>query len=127
MNFLLDTGVEDSILFSLDETDEVHFSQVEKIKIRGLGSNDSFEGYKSNNNKMSTNKFTDLNHVIYLVLDQNINISAQVGFPVNGIIGYHFFENNLVEINYIKKRITIYNNTNSKLNRIKKNFNRIIS
>ena len=104
MSFLLDTGVEDSILFSLDETDEVKFSQVEKIKIRGLGSNDSFEGYKSNHNKLSINKYTDLNHVIYLVLDQNINISAQVGFPVNGIIGYHFFENNLVKINYTNKK-----------------------
>ena len=122
MSFLLDTGVEDSILFSLDETDEVRFSQVEKIKIKGLGSNNSFEGFKSNHNKLSINNYTDLNHAIYLVLDQNINISAQVGFPVNGIIGYHFFENNLVKINYTNKKITVYNTASKALKSIKKDF-----
>ena len=122
MNFLLDTGVEDTILFSLDETDEVSFSKVEKIKIRGLGSDDSFDGYKSIHNKVVINNYTDLNHDIYLVLDQNINISAQAGFPVNGIIGYHFFKNNVVKINYASKRIIVYKNEAKELKKINKNY-----
>ena len=122
LNFLLDTGVEETILFSIDETDEISFSQIEKVRIRGFGSNDAFDAYKSVNNKLSIKKFTDLNHTIYLVLDQNINISSQVGIPVNGIIGRHFFKNNLVKINYQSKKITIYNKGNKELEKIAKTY-----
>jgi hypothetical protein len=45
-----------------------------------------------------------------VVLDQDFNLSSHVGIPVNGIIGYNFLKNNLVEINYGKKKITIYKN-----------------
>lgn len=122
LNFLLDTGVEETILFSIDETDEISFSQIEKVRIRGFGSNDAFEGYKSINNKLSIKKYTDLNHTIYLVLDQNINISSQVGIPVNGIIGHHFFKNNLIKINYLSKKITIYNKDKNELEKIEKTY-----
>ncbi|WP_395063788.1 PDZ domain-containing protein [Flavobacterium sp.] len=111
LNFLLDSGVQESILFSINDTEEINFSQVEKVKIRGFGSNESFDGFKSFNNKLSIKNYTDFNHIIYLVLDQNINISFQIGIPVNGIIGYHFFKNNKIKINYETHKITIYKNS----------------
>lgn len=125
LNFLLDTGVEDSILFSVDDTDGVSFSNVEKIKIRGFGNKESFDAYKSIKNKLAIKNYTDLNHTIYLVLDQNINISSKVGIPVNGIIGYQFFKNNLVKINYDAKRITIYKNYQKTVTKIKKSYTKI--
>lgn len=125
MNFLLDTGVENTILFSLDDTDEVSFSQLEKIKIRGLGSNDSFDGFKSVHNHVVINDYTDTNHDIYLVLDQNITISAQVGFPVNGILGYEFFKNHVVKINYTTNTITIYRDDVTKGKRMQKKYEKI--
>jgi hypothetical protein len=42
-----------------------------------------------------------INH-LYIIVDQNFNISSHVGIPVNGIIGSSVF-NNLFEINYEKK------------------------
>ena len=125
LNFLLDTGVEDSILFSVDDSEGISFSNVEKIKIRGFGSKDSFDAYKSTKNTLSINHYTDLNHIIYLVLDQNINISSKVGIPVNGIIGYQFFKNNLVKINYDSKRITIYKDRKKPLKKIEKSYCKI--
>jgi hypothetical protein len=125
LNFLLDTGVEDSILFSLDETDEVSFAKVEKIRIKGFGSKEAFDAYKSSNNKLAVKNYVDFNHTLYLVLDQDINISAQVGIPVNGIIGYHFFENNVVKINYSAKRITVYKNETKELQKIAKSYEKI--
>ncbi len=125
LNFLLDTGIDDSILFSVDDSDGVSFSHIEKIKIRGFGSNESFDAYKSTNNKLSIKNYTDLNHTIYLVLDQNINISSRIGIPVNGIIGYQFFKCNLVKINYETKRITIYKNQKKELKKIEKSYTKI--
>ena len=118
LNFLLDTGVEDSVLFSVDDTEGVSFSNIEKIRIKGFGSNEAFDAYKSAKNTLSIKNYTDHDHTLYLVLDQNINISSQIGVPVNGIIGYQFFKNYLVKIDYTAKRITLYND---KPNSLKKN------
>jgi len=125
LNFLLDTGVEESILFSVDETDEVSFSDVEKVKIKGFGSSESFEAYKSINNTFSIKNYTDVHHTIYLVLDQDITITFQIGIPVNGIIGAYFFKNNVVKINYETKTITIYKNKSKALKKIEKDYEKI--
>jgi PDZ domain len=122
LNFMVDTGVEETILFSLDDTDGVSFSKIEKVRIKGFGSNDAFDAFKSINNKLEIKNYTDINHSIYLVLDQNINISSQVGIPVNGIIGSKLFQNNCVKIDYISKRIIIYNNNEKQLISAIKNY-----
>ena len=115
LTFLLDTGVEETILFSLDEKEELQLFHLENIKLKGLGSNDAVDAYKSSKNKLEVKGFTDNDHEIYLVLDQEFNFSSQVGIPVNGIIGYHFFKNHLVEIDYHKKRVIVYNDNNVKI------------
>lgn len=109
LNFLLDSGVEETILLSLEDKSEVRFNQVEKIKLRGLGNADAIEGLKSSNNILAFDGFKDQHHDLYIVLDQDFNFSSHVGIPVNGIIGYHFFKNHLVQINYSKRKITVYN------------------
>lgn len=109
--FLLDSGVEETILFSMEEKKEVSFFNVEKITLRGLGSDASIEGLKSKNNTLEINGLVSYNHLLYIVLDQSFNLSSHIGIPVNGIIGYNFLKSNLVEINYEKKRITVYKDT----------------
>lgn len=125
LNFLLDTGVEETILFSLEENEEIVFSNVEKVMFRGIGTNEPFEGLKSSENKLSINGYNDSNHTIYIVLDQNINISSQVGIPVNGIIGYHFFKNHSIDINYNRRRIVIYNDVTAITKKLSKKYQKI--
>lgn len=123
LTFLLDTGVEETVLFSLDDKEQVQFFHLEKIMLKGLGSNEAVEAYKSSKNKFEINGFTDNNHEIYLVLDQEFNFSSQVGIPVNGIIGYHFFKNHLIEIDYERKKLIVYNQNNKKvLNKLAKKY-----
>ena len=55
MRFLLDTGVAETILFSLDDKSEVTLLNVEKIKMRGLGDQDAVEGLKSSGNTLKIN------------------------------------------------------------------------
>ncbi|NHM08262.1 PDZ domain-containing protein [Flavobacterium sp. CYK-4] len=108
LNFLLDSGVEETILLSLEDKAEVRFNNVQKIKLKGLGDNEAIEGLRSSKNILSFDGLTDRNHEVYIVLDQDFNFSSHVGIPVNGIIGYHFFKNHMVEINYSKKKIIVY-------------------
>ncbi|QBN20087.1 aspartyl protease family protein [Flavobacterium nackdongense] len=122
LNFLLDTGVEETILFSMEDKKEVNFYNVEKISLRGLGSETSIEGLKSTNNTLEIKGLKSSNHLLYIVLDQSFNLSSHVGIPVNGIIGYNFFRNNLVEVNYTKKRIVVYDDTDKNREKIGKKF-----
>ncbi len=122
LNFLLDTGVGETLLFSLDETEQVKFENIEKIKFTGLGNKEPFDGFKSSKNLVSCKDFVDTNHTIYIVLDQDINISSQVGFPINGIIGYHFFKNHPIEIKYKKNKIIVYNSSNAISQKVKDNY-----
>jgi hypothetical protein len=117
LTFLLDTGVEQTILFSLDDKQQVSLFHLEKINLKGLGSNDAVEAYKSSENKMEVDGYVDDEHEIYLILDQEFNFSSQVGIPVNGIIGYHFFKSHSIEIDYERKKIIVYSADNKKLSK----------
>ncbi len=110
LTFLLDSGVSETVLFSL-ENKEVNFNDIEKIKFTGLGEDIDIEGLKSVNNLVSVgNNFIDNQHTIYIILDGGINFSSHIGIPVNGIIGYHFFKNHPIQIDYTHKKITVYQN-----------------
>ncbi|SFI07628.1 aspartyl protease family protein [Halpernia frigidisoli] len=120
LTFLLDSGVQESILFSLENKD-VTFKNTEKIKFSGLGGNVDLSGLKSINNDFKIGKnFEDRSHTIFIILNEEFNFSSHVGIPVNGIIGYNFFKNDPVEIDYIKKKITIYSNNKAFQKRAKK-------
>lgn len=120
LNFLLDSGVDETILFSMEDKKEVSFKNVQKIKLRGLGSEDEIEGLKSTNNVLETHGLKSINHLVYIILDQGFNLSSHIGIPVNGIIGYKFFKNNIVEINYQKKRVFVHQNNEI----VRKNFDK---
>lgn len=122
LNFLLDSGVEETLLFSMDDKKEVSFFNVEKITLRGLGSEASIEGLKSKNNILEIPGLKSTDHLLYVILDQSFNLSSHIGIPVNGIIGYHFLKNNLVEINYEKQRITIYKDTDKTRKKLEKKY-----
>ncbi|HKO77809.1 MAG TPA: PDZ domain-containing protein [Flavobacterium sp.] len=125
LNFLLDTGVEETILFSLEDNPDVNFYNTEKITLRGLGSEEAIEGLKTTNNILELNGLTSHHQLIYVILDQSFNLSSQIGIPVNGIIGYQFFKDNLVRVDYASKKITIYKNEEEQRRKIEKKFSEI--
>lgn len=108
LTFLLDTGVAENTIFSL-ENKELRLSTMEKVKFSGLGGNASIEGFKSDRNIGKIGEhFVNYSLSLHIILDEEFNISPHVGIPVNGIIGYHFFKNHPVIIDYTAKKITIF-------------------
>ena len=108
LNFLLDSGVNETIMFGLNEN-EVEFKNTEKIKFSGLGENIDIEGLKTINNQLQIHpKFFDNSHTLYIILNQEINFSDHIGVEVNGVIGYHFFANYPIKIDFKTKKITVF-------------------
>lgn len=120
LTFMLDTGVAETILFSLDNK-EVKFENVEKIKFSGLGGNVSIDGFKTDRNIAKIgDKIINSSMLLYIVIDEEFNISSHIGIPVNGVIGYHFFKNHPVSIDYTAKKITVYQDTEVLQKKIRK-------
>jgi hypothetical protein len=125
LTFLLDTGVEETVLFSLEDEKEISFKNTEKVLLRGLGSDEPIQGLKSGNNVLEVRGLVSKNHLVYIILDQDYNISSHIGIPVNGIIGYTFFKSNLIEINYDKKKIYVYEDNSRNRKKIEKKFDKV--
>lgn len=113
-------GVEETILFSLDNKEEIELFEVQKVKLKGLGEMKPTEGLKASKNVLMLPGLECKNHDILVILDQEFNFSSSLGIPVNGIIGYHFFRNNMIEIDYSKQKIYVYNRQKFKKDKLKK-------
>jgi len=108
LSFILDSGVGHTLLFSTDDQ-SVNFNQVRKMRFNGLGGSNDVESLASANNHLSIGDYyTDTSHTIYIVLNEDFNFSAHLGVSVNGIIGYDFFKNYPVEIDYVARKIYVY-------------------
>lgn len=108
LSFILDTGSRNTILFSLSDIDTLEVKQVTPIKIRGLGNEGSIDALKSRANTLKIGKTIGVDQIIYIVFDENVNISPKMGIPIHGIIGYEFFKNFVIETNYITKKLRFY-------------------
>jgi len=120
LTFLLDTGVSEAILFSL-ENKELKLSNVEKVKFSGLGGSVSIDGLKSERNMGKIgDEIVNTSMSLYIIIDEEFNISPHVGIPVNGVIGYHFFKDHPIYIDYTSKKITVYENADLLKKKIKR-------
>ncbi|MGI9582344.1 PDZ domain-containing protein [Chryseobacterium sp. RRHN12] len=120
LTFLLDTGVSEAILFSL-ENKELKLSNVEKVKFSGLGGSVSIDGLKSERNMGKIgDKIVNTSMSLYIIIDEEFNISPHVGIPVNGVIGYHFFKDHPIYIDYASRKITVYESADLLKKKIKR-------
>ena len=109
LSFVLDTGVNKPILFNLRENDSLEVKNIEKIQLRGLGSGASAPAFHSKGNLFKIGDMVSEQQELFVVLDEKINFSPRLGFPVHGLIGFDLLRDFIVEINYQSKKLTFYN------------------
>lgn len=109
MSFLLDSGVNKPIMFSLNPGDSLSIEQTERLHLRGLGSGEAIEAVKARSDSFRINSIEKRDLELYIILDKEINMSTRLGVPIHGIIGYDVFKDFIVEINYNSERIKFYN------------------
>jgi len=120
LSFLLDTGVSKPILFNLTDKDSIQIKNITPITIKGLGGNKPIDALRSIGNTFELKGLYNPSQELYVVLDEEINFSARIGFNIHGIIGYDLFKNFIVEVNYSKKRLKFYNPEKYKYRKCKK-------
>ncbi len=108
LNFLVDTGVANSIMFNLSVEDSLKLRNTEKVRLRGLGEGGYIDAIRSSNNYFKIGKVVNGNHMIYLIPGKEFELSSHMGININGIIGGDLFRDFVVDINYSTKRIKFY-------------------
>ncbi len=109
LNFILDSGVGATLLFNLYPKDSVMLHNKEKVRLQGLGSEESVEAVLSKGNLFTFGNIRGYNQSLYLILDDSFDLSSKLGITIHGIIGYEILKDFVVDINYGTKRINFYN------------------
>tara|TARA_B110000090_G_scaffold23784_1_gene23497 strand:+ start:385 stop:1710 length:1326 start_codon:yes stop_codon:yes gene_type:complete len=109
LSFILDTGVDQTILFSLSEKDSLGLKNVKKISLQGLGKGKALDAMISQNNKLKVGDLISKNETVYVLLKDQFELSGKMGTTIHGIIGYSFLKDVIAKINYKTKKITLYN------------------
>jgi hypothetical protein len=108
LSFLLDTGVNSTILFGISEADSLRVNNAKLIKVIGLGEGEGVVALKSENNELRIGEAIDWNHSINVIFEESLNFSTRMGIPIHGILGNDFFKNFVVKTDYTAKKLTFY-------------------
>ncbi|NNC71021.1 MAG: PDZ domain-containing protein [Flavobacteriaceae bacterium] len=109
LNFLLDTGVRNTIMFNLSVEDSVKLKNTRTVRIRGLGEGSYINAVQSKGNLFEIGKVINSQHMIFLIPGKEFDLSARMGVDINGIIGGDLFSDFVIDINYSTKRVKFYN------------------
>ena len=110
LSFLLDTGVSKPIIFNFfNLKEELSINKTELIHIQGLGNDEPIEALRSSNNIVVVGEAVSLTQDLFAIIDSSINFMPSLGIPIHGIIGYDIFKDFVVEINYSRRFIKLYN------------------
>lgn len=109
LSFILDTGVNKTILFSLLASDSLGINNVERAALRGLGNGRPVEALLSKNNTFRIKNMSSNDQTLYVILEDKFDLSSKMGVTIHGIIGYNLFRHVIVKIDYNKRKLVFYN------------------
>jgi len=127
LSFILDTGVNKTILFNLSSKDSISLISAQKVSLQGLGDGKPVSAIISENNRVNIKGLLSLDETIYVVLKDFYDLSGKMGKTIHGIIGYSVFKNFVVKINYRTNRIIFYRQNNFKYRKCRKCFSTKLS
>lgn len=112
LKFIIDTGVSNTIFLYPELL--IMFAQKAKknIKIRGLGSGDEIDAVLMHNISLSIAEVRAQNLDVIVLNNELLGLDRFLGEKIYGILGYDFFKNYRVHIDYANKMLTIENADN---------------
>lgn len=106
-NFILDTGVGLMIITEPNLVDSIHLSSKRLIKIPGLGEGEDDEAYISSILKVDISGLESYDISAAILKKDHFNLSNYAGMPIDGLLGYEFFADMAVKINFADSIITV--------------------
>ncbi|MFC5271857.1 aspartyl protease family protein [Adhaeribacter terreus] len=107
-NFLLDTGVNTSIITDAGLQDSVRFSRGPALRIAGVGEGSDLHAFYTPDLKVELPGIVSENLTFAVLSEDILNLGSYVGIPVAGILGYDFFNSFVVEANFSTLKLKLF-------------------
>jgi hypothetical protein len=107
-NFILDTGVGLMIITDPKLVDSISLQNKRTIKLPGLGEGEAYEAYVTPPVKISIRGLTSYDVAAAILKTDHFGLSNFAGFPIHGLLGYEFFNNLAVKLNFTDSTLTVY-------------------
>ena len=110
LTFLLDSGVGKTLLFNNENVSQLHFENKNRYNLSGLGQGEALQAYLTQGNTIQLGQLLGVNQDILLVDKIDFSFSRRMGRQIEGVLGSEFFKTYPIKIDYINRKISIYNN-----------------
>lgn len=107
-NFVMDTGVGLMIITDPSLVDTLKVNKNHVLKLRGFGENDAFDAYASPVLNIDIPGLTSFGINAAVMKTDQFGLSNYAGMPIHGLLGYEFFNNLAVKIDFGDSTMTVY-------------------
>ncbi|QEC77479.1 aspartyl protease family protein [Mucilaginibacter ginsenosidivorax] len=106
-NFILDTGVGLMIITDPKLADSISIPNKRTLKIPGLGEGADAEAYVTSALKIDIPGLVSYDVAAAILKKDLFSLSGYAGMPIHGLIGYEFFNNLAVKIDFQDSTVTV--------------------
>ena len=106
-SFILDSGVNRTILFNNDLISALQLKNKTSINLRGFSNSESIKAFKVEASLLEIDRLRSFNHEILLLEEVNLSFSQRMGTQIDGILGASLFKNYKITVNYNTERLRI--------------------
>jgi hypothetical protein len=106
-NFILDTGVGLMLITDPKLVDSINVASKRTIKISGLGEGDDYEAYITSELKVEIPGLNSYDIGAAILKKDHFGLSNFAGMPIHGLLGYEFFSNLAVKIDFSDSTLTV--------------------
>jgi len=106
-NFIIDTGVGLMLITDPKLVDSINVLNKRTIKIVGLGEGDDYEAYVTEPLKVQIPGLLSYDVGAAILKTDHFGLSNYAGIPIHGLLGYEFFVNLAVKIDFGDSTLTV--------------------
>jgi hypothetical protein len=106
-NFILDSGVGLMLITEPKLVDSLNIVNKRTIKISGVGKGDDYEAYVTSPLKVEIPGLDSYDVAAAILKTDHFGLSNFTGIPIHGLLGYEFFANLAVRINFKDSVLTV--------------------
>ena len=107
-NFIMDTGVGLMIITDPKLIDSVNISGKRILKLSGCGEGEAYDAYVTSTLKIDIPGLTSYNVAAAILSTDHFGLSNYAGMSIQGLLGYEFFSNLAVKIDFSDSTLTVY-------------------
>jgi len=109
LKFIVDTGVTNTVLIDKTYSDILNIEPDRKLTLVGAAGLREVEAFIVNRTSIKVGEVTGNNISLLILKEDYLDLKERIGVKVHGILGYDFFKNFIVKIDYHNEILKIFN------------------